>query len=194
VASVPRLVARETKANLRDFARLYFAASKQPEFRRYGGSLLWALYPLGVLAAYLHARRNGVPELILVERGDKLLAGSMITPSGWLTNGIAQGEPAEKRAAMRLLYLSLARYLTRTEHRSITARIDASNDAMVLGMHRLGFRDDGTPCYIVTLPLGPLTVSWYATSAPTQRWLRSDKHLEVRWLRGRVLATDVSGR
>jgi hypothetical protein len=178
-----RFAVRQAKATLRDFARLYFAAGRQPEFRRYGGAFLWALYPSGVLLAYLHACRHGIPDLILVERGGRLLSGCMITRSGWLTNGVALGRPPEKRAAMRLLNLELRRYLARPEQgtRSFFARIDASNEAMVRGMRHLGFVPEPTPCYIITLPLGPLTISWYASRAPSQRWLRSDEHLVLRW-------------
>jgi hypothetical protein len=152
------------KSTFRDFVRLFLAVRRQPQFQRYTGSLTWLLYLAMLPSAYAFRWLKGLPEVIIVSEGDRLMSGIMISPDGWLTNFVSVGDEYRKpRAALRG-YLELRRLLDQPEFagRKLRLRTADYNRSQIQALQRLGFVISGRQSYMITAALGPFRFSWPA--------------------------------
>ena len=124
---------------------------------------------------YALALRRGRPYYVLIEEEGKI-AGAFSAWGGWVGNVVVQTDPALKRPVMRLLHNEVRAYINGPEMRvrRLRARTVVDNRSIILGLRTLGFVPEEDE-YLITLPLGPLTISWRSdrpSSTPRLRSLR----------------------
>lgn len=172
-------VVTRRKASFGDFVRLFLAVRRQPQFKRYTGSLTWLLYLAMLPSAYVFGWLKGLPEMIIVSEGGRLMSGIMISRDRWLTNFVSSGDQYGKpRAAIRG-YLELRRLLDEPEFANRTLRLRTAeyNRSQIQALQRLGFVITEHQSYMITAPLGPLRFSWRSVRPPKGRLFHVEHQL-----------------
>jgi hypothetical protein len=130
-------------------------------------------------SGYAFACLRGLPDVILVEDASgRLLAGIMVTRDGWLTNLVAfEGGREGGRAAMAG-YAELRRLLEGPYRaRTLRLRTAVHNVSLLRLMRRAGFEDTDQPSYMITAPVGSLTMSWKTSHPPKCRMFHVEQQV-----------------
>ena len=159
--------------------RLSLAVHRQPELSAGFGIVFWSLRTLALPLLYASALRRARPYYLLIEEAGRIV-GAFSVWGEWIGNAIVQADPSAKRAVMRLLFEEARACLDSPEMRSrrLYARTMAANRSILAGMRTLGFEPE-SDAYLITLPLGPLTMSWRSDHASRNPRLRSLRLLRL---------------
>jgi hypothetical protein len=150
--------------------RVVRALGHQPEYRATGGALAWWALRLATPLIYLLRLRRNRPLLISIERGGDVLGSTTLTRSGQIANVVILGRGGERRIVIRRLLAEVDRELAASD-RAWYARTFETSRSVRAALARRAFVTVPHAEYVVTLPLGPLTVSWLQSRPPGRRGL-----------------------
>lgn len=165
-----RLVVVRSQIDYRHFLRAVKAISRQPEYHLTVGSACWFL--LRSLAPLIYAlfTSRTKPLLITVECSDEVRGVMTFSQSGQIGNAVVLGEGRERIRTIRLLRAEIDRELSKS-NQAFFARTSEDNLSLIAALKRRGFQEVDSSEYVVTLPLGILTFSWFQRKPPNCDWL-----------------------